>query len=132
MRISEVAVRNPGEYVYHASHVARDKASLFRSLLKYGLKPSTRGISGPGVYFAYDPEGGYYHVGPEDSVILRVKWQDLIDLYGLYPENPKGIQRDNAEIIVPGVVPAKFIEVEYFPDEWWTLDQAQGAETYHR
>jgi len=131
MRIAEVESRKPGEWVYHASHVSTDQATLFRSLLRGGLKPSKTGYSGPGVYFAYSPDEGYYHVSPEDSVILRVKWADLVNLYGTYPNNSNGIQRSEDEIIVPATVPANLIEVQYFPDEWWTLRDALAAETGH-
>lgn len=131
MRIAEVESKKPGEWVYHASHVVKDQATLFRSLLSKGLLPSKSGYSGPGVYFAYNPDEGYYHVSPEDSIILRVKWADLVNLYGLYPKNRDGIQRNDDEIIVPGAVPASLIEVEYFPDEWWTLKDALAAETGH-
>lgn len=131
MRIAEVESRKPGEWVYHASHVVKDQATLFRSLLSKGLLPSKSGYSGKGVYFAYRPEEGYYHVSPEDSVILRVKWSDLVKLYGTYPSTPDGIERNEDEIIVRGVVPPNIIEVEYFPDEWWTLRDALAAETGH-
>jgi predicted kinase len=122
--------RQPGEYVYHASYAGDDKAKLLRSLLQRGLQPSARGYSGPGTYFAYEPDGGYYHVAPEESVILRVKWKDLVNLYGTYPQNQNGIERDDEEIVVPGPVPADIIEIEYFDNEWWDLESALDAETY--
>lgn len=123
--------RQPGEYVYHASFVGNNKAQWLRSLIQKGLQPSKEGYSGPGTYFAYEPDEGYYHVTPEDSMILRVRWADLVKLYGVYPDNPNGIERDDDEIIVPGPVPGNILEVEYFEDEWWDLKSALGAETYH-
>jgi predicted kinase len=122
--------RQPGEYVYHASYVGDDKARWLRSLNQRGLRPSGHGYSGPGTYFAYKPDEGYYHVTPEDSMILRVKWKDLVSLFGVYPANPSGIERDDDEIIVPGTVPASMIEVEYFDNEWWDLKSALDTETH--
>lgn len=134
MRASDLITegRALGEYVYHASFAGPEgskKAQLFRSLLQRGLKPSQEGYAGPGVYFAYEPDEGYYHVSPDDSVILRARWQDLTQLYGVYPSQKDGIQRDENEIVVPGSVPAQHLEVEYFPGEWWSLQDALGAET---
>ena len=122
--------RVPGEYVYHASYLPNKKTGL-RSLISRGLQPSSTGYAGPGTYFAYDPAGGYYHVDKEDATLLRVRWADLVKLYGVYPQNPNGIERDEDEIIVPGPVPGNLIEVEYFEDEWWDLQSALNAETYH-
>jgi hypothetical protein len=99
-------------------------------LIQNGLRPSERGYSGAGTYFAYAPDEGYYHVTPEDSMILRVRWADLVKLYGTYPQNPNGIERDNDEIIVPGPVPASMLELEYFEGEWWDLKSALSADTY--
>jgi 5'(3')-deoxyribonucleotidase len=82
---------------------------------------------GAGLYFAYTPDGGYYHVDEEDATLLRVRWKDLADLYGVYPDNPDGIQRDSEQIIVPGPVPPELIEVEYFQDEWWPIQTAAGS-----
>ncbi len=128
MRYREIIAetRKAGEYVYHASFLP-DPAKGFRSILAHGLKPSRTGYAGPGLYFAYEPEGGYYHVIKEEATMFRVRWADLVDLYGVYPKNPKGIERDDDEIIVPGLVPAKLIEVEYFPGEWWDLESAYRA-----
>lgn len=123
--------RQPGEYVYHASYVGNNTAQWLRSLIQRGLQPSKEGYAGPGTYFAYEPDEGYYHVTPEDSKILRVKWADLVKLYGVYPDSPNGIERDDDEIIVPGPVPGNILEVEYFEGEWWDLKSALGAETYH-
>lgn len=125
-----------GEWVYHASHVrGKDTpggiAAWLKSLIAKGLQPSSEGYMGPGTYFAYDPAETYYHVGPEDSLMLRAKFSDLVKLYGLYPDNKDGIQRSSDEIVVPGVVPANLLEVEYFEGEWWTLQDALGAETGH-
>lgn len=123
--------RQPGEYVYHASYVGDDTARWLKSLIQRGLQPSKEGYAGPGTYFAYAPDQGYYHVSPEDSKILRVRWADLAKLYGVYPDNPNGIERDDDEIIVPGPVPGNILEVEYFEDEWWDLKSALAAETYN-
>lgn len=123
--------RQLGEYVYHASYVGDDTARWLKSLIQRGLQPSKEGYSGPGTYFAYAPDEGYYHVSPEDSKILRVRWADLAKLYGVYPDNPNGIERDDDEIIVPGPVPGNILEVEYFEGEWWDLKSALAAETYH-
>ena len=133
MRITEIIVesRQPGEYVYHASYVGDNKAQWLRSLIQTGLKPSERGYAGPGTYFAYEPNEGYYHVTAEDSMILRVRWADLVKLYGTYPDNPRGIERDDDEIIVPGPVPAKLLELEYFEGEWWDLPSALNTETHY-
>lgn len=132
MKINEIILesRQPGEYVYHASYVGDDRARWLKSLIQTGLKPSERGYSGAGTYFAYAPDEGYYHVTPEDSMILRVRWTDLVKLYGTYPQNPNGIERDDDEIVVPGPVPAKLLELEYFEGEWWDLASALSAETY--
>lgn len=125
-----------GEWVYHASNVpGKDRrggvAVWLKSLISRGLQPSSEGYMGPGTYFAYDPAETYYHVSPDDSLMLRVKFSDLVELYGLYPDNKHGIQRSHDEVVVPGVVPAKLIEVEYFEDEWWPLRDALAAETGH-
>lgn len=116
----------PAEYVYHAS--AGDQRQLIKSLLKRGLLPSQVGYAGPGVYFAYTPEvaAGW----SDEPVMLRVRWDQLVRRFGTYPQNPKGIQRDDEEIIVPGTVPAELIEIEYFPGEWWDLESAWGAENH--
>lgn len=110
----------PSEYVYHAGYMPYG----LDSVLRRGLLPSKDGYAGPGVYFAYDPDGGYYHVSQEDATMFRVKWSNLVAKFGKYPENPDGIQRDDDEIIVPGAVPANMLEVEYFPGEWWPVDTA--------
>jgi|694.fasta_scaffold03268_39 hypothetical protein len=115
--------REPGQYVYHASYLPNLEQGLL-SILKKGLRPSSTGYAGPGVYFAYTPEGGYYHVTKEESTLFRVRWKDLVDLFGLYPHNPRGIQRDNEEIVVPRTVPADLLEVEYFDGEWWDINSA--------
>ena len=107
----------PGEYVYHASYLPNLARGL-RSIMVNGLKPSETGYSGPGVYFAYDPEGGFYHVSKDQATMFRVKWADLVKMFGVYPQNSDGIQRDNEEIIVPGAVPADMLEVEYSPGKW--------------
>jgi Family of unknown function (DUF5824) len=120
--------RIPGEYVYHASYLPNQVEGI-RSIIKNGLRPSKEGYGGPGVYFAYEPEGGLYHVSKEEATIFRAKWSDLISKFGTYPDNPNGIQRDDEEIIVPGIVPASMLEVEYFPDEWWDLKSAITEET---
>lgn len=119
----------PGEYVYHASYLP-DLAKGLGSVAKHGLRPNP-GMHGTGVYFAYRPEEGLYHVSAEDATMFRVRWQALVDLYGTYPDNPEGIQRDDEEIIVPGPVPAHLLEVEYFEDEWWTIDDALAHEGDH-
>ena len=116
----------PGTYVYHASYLP-DQSTGLKSILAKGLQPSAEGYAGPGVYFAYDPEGGYYHVSKEEATMFRVKWSDLVNKFGTYPTNPKGIERDENEIVVPGVVPASMLEVEYFPGEWWDLSSAYHA-----
>ena len=115
---------SPGEYVYHAGHMPRG----LDSVLRRGLLPSKDGYAGPGVYFAYDPEGGYYHVSQEEATMFRVKWSDLINKFGAYPENKNGVERDDEQIIVPGAVPASMLEVEYFPGEWWDIASAVAAD----
>lgn len=115
-----------GEYVYHASYLPNLKMGL-KSILEKGLMPSKTGYSGPGVYFAYTPDGGFYHVDEEDATMFRVKWSDLVRLFGEFPKNPDGIQRTDDEIIVPLTVPANILEVEYFKGEWWDLDSAYEA-----
>lgn len=125
MRLSEIS--QPGEYVYHASYLPNLGKGL-ASIIRQGLIPSTVGYSGPGLYFAYDPDGGFYHVDKEEATMFRVKWADLVKLYGVYPDNKNGIERDDDEIIVPGPVPAHLLEVEYFPGEWWDVLSAYRAE----
>jgi hypothetical protein len=115
--------REPGEFVYHASYLP-DLSLGLKSILNNGLLPSKYGYSGPGLYFAYEPSGTYYHVEKNDAIMFRVKWEILVSLYGVYPKNTNGIQRDNNEIIVPGPVPAKYLEVEFFEDEWWDIVSA--------
>lgn len=138
MKIRELIIesRQPGEWVYHASHIPSiDKpggiSNWLKSIISRGLRPSGDGYMGPGTYFAYNPDEGYYHVDKEDSMILRAKWHDLVKMYGIYPDNKNGIQRSGDEIVVPGTIPASMLEVEYFPDEWWTLQDALAAETGH-
>ena len=116
----------PGEYVYHASYLPNQSQGL-RSVIGNGLKPSETGYAGPGVYFAYEPEDCYYHVGKDEATMFRVRWSDLLKLYGKYPDNKNGIERDDNEVIVPGTVPAKILEVEHFPGEWWDLESAYRA-----
>lgn len=117
-------------YVYHASYLPDQNKGLL-SIARKGLLPSSTGQMGTGVYFAYDPEGGYYHVDPDDATMFRVRWSDLVELYGVYPDNKNGIQRDDEQIIVPGPVPGSMLEVEYFPDEWWKLkDVVSGITNY--
>jgi hypothetical protein len=118
----------PGEYVYHASYMPNLARGL-KSVMVSGLKPSENGYGGRGVYFAYDPEGGFYHVDKDQATMFRVKWKDLVDMFGVYPGNPNGIQRDRDEIIVPGNVPASMLEIEYFKDEWWDIPTALSSET---
>jgi hypothetical protein len=118
----------PGEYVYHASYLPNLARGL-KSVMTSGLKPSENGYGGRGVYFAYDPEGGFYHVDKDQATMFRVKWRDLVDMFGVYPKNPDGIQRDQDEIIVPGPVPANMLEIEYFQDEWWDIRSALSSET---
>ncbi|CAB4241807.1 hypothetical protein UFOVP71_345 [uncultured Caudovirales phage] len=125
-RIKTNETTEPSEYVYHASFLPDEQQGL-KSVLLQGLRPSETGYAGPGVYFAYDPEGGYYHVSKEEATLFRVKWADLVNKFGTYPSNPNGIERDDDEIIVPGTVPASMLEVEYFPDEWWDLKSAYQA-----
>jgi hypothetical protein len=129
MRAQEfiIETRQPGEYVYHASYLPNALSGL-KSVLKRGLQPSAEGYAGPGTYFAYDPEGGFYHVDQADATMFRVLWSDLVKMYGVYPENTRGIERDDDEIIVPGPVPGNLLEVEYFPGEWWDLASAIAAE----
>jgi hypothetical protein len=117
-----------GKYVYHASYMPNLLKGL-KSVLARGLIPSTDGYAGPGVYFAYQPEGGYYHVDKDQATMFRVKWADLINLYGEYPKVQNGIQRDSEEIIVPGAVPASMLEIEYFPGEWWDIRSAISSES---
>ena len=133
MRLRELLTetKGPGEYVYHAAYLP-NLAQGLKSVSARGLVPSKTGYAGPGVYFAYDPDGGYYHVSKEEATLFRVKWADLVNKFGVYPTNENGIQRDDDEIVVPGAVPAQFLEVEYFPGEWWDIKSALSAETYHQ
>lgn len=118
MRAREIVEsRIPSKYVYHAAYLPRG----LRSVLEKGLLPSKTGYSGPGVYFAYDPNSGFYHVSPEEATMFRVRWSDLVDRFGTYPSNPNGIQRDDDEIIVPGRVSAELLEVEVEPGLWQPL-----------
>ena len=116
--------RTPGEYVYHAGYLPRG----LESVKSKGLIPSRDGYSGPGVYFAYEPDEGFYHVDAADATMFRVRWSDLVNRFGVYPQKPDGIQRDDNEIIVPGAVPASMLEVEYFPGEWWDIASAVAAD----
>lgn len=120
----------PGEHVYHAAYLP-DLGRGLRSIAQQGLRPSRGGYMGSGVYFAYDPQETYYHVSAEEATMFRIRWQDLVNLYGTYPNNPDGIQRDDEQILVPGPVPARLLEVEYFPGEWWTVEDAAAAEEEH-
>ena len=136
MKIFELfeQTNQPGKWVYHASFVPNKNsvgsiANWLKKVISRGLQPSTEGYMGAGTYFAYEPTDVYYHVTPDDSLLLRVKFSDLVKLYGVYPKNKNGIQRDNEQIIVPGPVPSKLLQVEYFEDEWWDLSDALGAET---
>lgn len=113
----------PGEYVYHASYLPNLARGL-KSVLQHGLRPSEEGYAGPGVYFAYDPANCFYHVDKNEATMFRVRWSALVNLYGKYPEKENGIQRDDDEIVVPGVVPASLLEVEFFENEWWDLESA--------
>lgn len=128
MRIQDILkeTTQPGEYVYHASYLP-DLPKGLHSVSQQGLRPSETGYAGPGVYFAYDPKDCYYHVDQSEATMFRVRWADLVKLYGTYPDNTNGIERDDEEIIVPGRVPATLLEVEFFPGEWWDLPSAYQA-----
>lgn len=129
MKVKELLEsRAPGEYVYHASYLPNLAAGL-KSIKQKGLQPSKSGYQGPGVYFSYTQDGGLYHVSKDEATIFRAKWDDLVKQFGTYPQNKNGIQRDDEEIIVPGAVPSKFLEVEYFPGEFWNIDSALSSET---
>ena len=123
MRLFEIQNFDSTNYVYHASHTPNNnRKALIKSLYNKNLQPSKIGYSGPGTYFAYEPDGKVYdHTHPEYATMLRVKWNDLVDIYGKYPENPDGIQRDDEEITVPGPVPAEIIEDEVKPGVWEEL-----------
>ena len=126
----EVKTRAFSKYVYHSSYLPNLKKGLI-SIKNKGLLPSKDGYSGPGVYFAYDIEGTYDHVSKEEATTFRVRWDDLVRLFGIYPEDRGGIQRTDDEIIVNHMVPANLLEVEYFDNEWWDLDSAIDAEVYN-
>ena len=129
MKVKELLEADaPGKYVYHASYLPNLKSGLI-SIQKHGLKPSKSGQIGPGVYFAYKPEHTYYHVSKDEATMFRAKWADLVQLYGTYPSNKNGIQRDDEQIVVPRAVPANLLEVEYFPEEYWEIDHAIAAES---
>ena len=129
MKVKEISEAvTPGEYVYHASYMPNLKSGLM-NIQKHGLQPSKSGQMGAGVYFAYKPDDTYYHVSKDEATMFRVKWDDLVKLYGTYPSNKNGIQRDEEQIVVPGAVPSKFLEVEYFPDEYWEIHHALAAES---
>lgn len=126
LSIKEATVNS--KYVYHASYLP-DLGKGLNSIAKKGLLPSIQGQMGTGVYFSYTPEGGFYHVDPSDATMIRVPWDKLVKLYGLYPDTLNGIERDDEQIIVPGAVPPEIIEVEYFKDEWWPVKDAAAAES---
>ena len=119
--------RPVGQYVYHATTRGSRPEQLIKSLISYGLRPSKQGYAGPGTYFAYEPDEGFSQLTPDEAVILRVKWDKLVKLYGVYPSNPDGIERDDEEIVVPGPVPSQIIEIELDPDHWVSLPVALRA-----
>lgn len=121
--------RTPGKYVYHSAHFP-NLAKGLRSVKAKGLIPSKDGYSGPGVYFAYDIDGTYDHVSANEATTFRVKWDDLVKMFGEYPKNKNGIQRTDDELIVPSAVPSKLLEVQYFENEWWDIESALSAESY--
>jgi len=129
MRLFEI--KNSG-YVYHASHTPNnDRKALVKSIYMQGLKPSKEGYDGPGVYFAHEPDGRTYdHTDPNFATMLRVKFDDLISLYGKYSENGTGVQWDDEEIVVPGVVPADYLEVEVSPGKWEELNDVYQELSY--
>ena len=128
MKIQDILQESvqPGEYVYHASYLP-NQSEGFRSIARQGLLPSKTGYAGAGVYFAYDPADCYYHVDQSEATMFRVRWDKLVQLYGTYPDNPQGIERDKNEIVLPGRVPANLLEVEFFPGEWWDINSAYRA-----
>lgn len=129
MKIKELLeTTEPGKYVYHASHLPNLRTGLV-SIASKGLLPSKTGQMGPGVYFAYSPDDTYYHVSKDEATMFRAKWADLVKLYGTYPSNKDGIQRDDEQIVVPSAVPANLLEVEYFPGEFWEIPDAIAAES---
>lgn len=131
MKIKELLeARQPSAYVYHASYLPNLAAGL-KSIKQNGLLPSKSGYSGRGVYFAYAPNEGFYHVSKDEATMFRAKWSDLVDMYGTYPSNKNGIQKTDDEIIVPKAVPSSILEVEYFPGEYWDIDSALSAETHY-
>lgn len=120
MKLFEVAAP---EYIYHASHTpGNDTKRLIKSIYDNDLQPSKEGYSGPGTYFAYEPDGKVYdHTDPNYATLLRVRFADVASVYGVYPKNENGIERDDEEIIVPGPVDAEMIEVETKPGVWEPL-----------
>lgn len=113
---TENKTREPGEFVYHAT-----LPKNLPNIAVQGLKPN-RGYMGDGVYFAYKPNEGYYHISAREAVVLRTAWLELVKLFGKYStDNPSGIQRDDDQILVPGIVPANLIEV-YRDGEWVSLE----------
>lgn len=111
------------KYVYHTAPKNVD----INSFKKSGIKPSTEGAGGPGVYMANTPENtlGYTISSLDEAITFRIKKDDLIKKYGLYPENPNGVQYDSGtkEILLDGKrnIPPEFIEFSKDGKTWEKL-----------
>lgn len=83
------------EYVYHLDYTN----SPIESFIKQGIKSSTRGRAGAGVYLANTEDNTVYNVSDiSEGTMYRINKQDLIKKYGLYNSNSKtGLLYDSTD-----------------------------------
>ena len=99
------------KYVYHISD-----PGIPLSRFDVGLKPSTRGYEGPGVYLANTPENTQYYQQLGEGRLFRIDKEALVRKFGRYPEQKDGVQYDDYDgsLLLEGTrsIPKEFIEVQ--------------------
>lgn len=109
-----------GEFRYHST-----TAQALPGIYREGLKPSTRGYAGKGVYFAATEEKslGWMESTTGGDKVLRVKTSYLRDKTN-YDEI------DNDQGLTTQKIPSKYIEIKDREGKWVSLESY--AKRYHR
>jgi hypothetical protein len=120
----EQAFGSDHPYLYHVT----DKNASISSFARHGIKPSTRGYDGAGVYLGVTPEVGYGYVGgPDETQLLRVNKANLVRHFGTYPHVNDGLQYDNGtgEVFLEGnrAIPPHLVEHQTSSGVWKQLKQ---------
>lgn len=128
-KINETVFNTDDKYIYHLDYTN----SPYESFAKYGIKPSKKGIAGPGVYMGNTEENTEYNAEIDEGTMYRIDKQKLIDKFGLYNTNTNKeglLQFDDStgEILLGGNnnVPADMIQVRQ-NGKW--IDLIQKNET---